>query len=140
MLIERPYAERVRDAFAHLGMDNVGVEEFEMLRHGRHFRLSESTKAIVGHDQEENDWLAQNAGQRLRLDPAAAMGPTALVEGTPVDHELMLAARLMARYCDHREGESVRLIVSRPGKTSQEIEALPLSADDPRIAAWRIGG
>ena len=47
VLIEKAYAARGRDAFAHVGRENVDVEAFRLLRVGRHFRLSDRAKAIV---------------------------------------------------------------------------------------------
>jgi len=139
VLIEKAYAARVRDAFAHLGRDNMGVDEFEMLRHGRHFRLSDRAKLIVGRDQSENDWLGAHAGDRLRVDPAVVMGPTALVEGQSDEADLRLALQLIARYCDHEGDESIQLRVVRPDGTASEVSAIPLAKDDPRIAQMRIG-
>jgi len=65
------------------------------------------------------------------------MGPLTLVEGDPSEEELSLAARIAARYCDHDDGATVALRISR-AETTRTAEAMPLSADDPRLDAWRI--
>jgi hypothetical protein len=137
ILTEKPYAARVRDAFHHLGRDAVGVTQFRLFRHGRHFRLSEDLKLIVGRDQAENETLTEMAGDRLRLDPVDTMGPTALIEGNPSQEDLERCAALVARYCDHTPGTRVRLRVAQE-EAVREIEVVPLSPEDPRIAAWRI--
>jgi tRNA U34 2-thiouridine synthase MnmA/TrmU len=140
VLIEKAYAARVRDAFAHGSKDDLGVTEFELLRHGRHFRLSDRAKVIVGRHRAENEWLAAHAGERTRIDPADVMGPTTLVEGRPTPEEIERAAALSARYCDHAEGATVRMRIVSAAGPPMEIDVEPLSPDDPRIAAWRIGG
>lgn len=138
VLIERTYAARVRDAFRHVGRENVDVEAFRLLRVGRHFRLSERTKAIVGRNERENEALVGFAAGRIRIDPVDVMGPTTLVEGEPSEGEILLAAALTARYADHEEGSSIPMIVSGESR-ERTVDVTPLASDDPRISAWRIG-
>jgi tRNA-specific 2-thiouridylase len=137
VLVEKAYAARVRDAFAHVGRENVDVEAFRLLKVGRQFRLSEKAKAIVGRNERENDSLAGFAVGRTRIEPVAVMGPTALVEGDPSEDDLLLAAALAARYSDHGKHRTVSMSVSGPD-TKRIIDVVPLANDDPRIIEWRI--
>jgi tRNA-specific 2-thiouridylase len=138
LLVEKTYAARVRDAFEHEDRDNVGVEQFELLRYGRHFRLSDRTKVVVGRSQAENETVARYADGRLRIEPIDVPGPTTLVEGEPTDHELHLSAALAARYCDHQGHETIRMEMTGSGP-KRIFEVRPLASEDPRIDAWRIG-
>ena len=138
LLVEKVYAARLRDAFDRHGKDAVDLEAFRLLRLGRHFRLSERVKVVIGRNEQENGALDAFAPARIRVEPIGAMGPTALVEGAPTDEELRLALALVGRYCDVEEGRAVTFEV-RSGGSSRRIEAIPLSRDDPRISAWRIG-
>lgn len=137
LLTEKVYARRLQDAFDHAGRDAIGVSEFRLLACGRHFRISESVKLIVGRDRSENDDLDRHAPGRIRLEPVGVMGPTALVEGSPTGEELRLAAAVVARYCDAPSDATVSFDV-REGDRRRTVSVRPLSADDPRIAAWRI--
>jgi tRNA-uridine 2-sulfurtransferase len=137
VLVEKAYAARVRDAFEHLGRDDVGVNQFRLFRQGRHFRISPGVKVIVGRDQEENESLVKLAEGRLRVEPLDVMGPTTLVEGQPTQEELVEACSLAARYCDHAPGVAVRMqVISESG--GQFLNVLALDPDDPRILDWRI--
>ena len=142
ILVEKAYSARLRDAFAHHGKDAVGVNEFLLLRYGRHFRLSDRIKVIVGRDEAGNEALCNLAPGRILIEPLGVMGPTTLIEGDPVDDELGLAAALAARYCDHSDDSHVSFRLLRPGAgeetAGETIIATPLSADDPRISSWRI--
>lgn len=138
LLAEKAYAARVRDAFEHMGKDAVGVREFELMRHGRQFRLSKRVKVIVGRNERENEMITGLAEGRLRIEPADVPGPTALVDGQPSDEEIRLAAALAARYCDHAGRKTIRMDV-RGVEREGELEVVPLSSKDPRIDAWRIG-
>ena len=138
VLIEKAYAGRVRDAFGHLGKDEVGLTQFRLFHFGRHFRLAENVKVIVGRNHEENEQLARLSEGRLRIDPLDAMGPTTLVEGQPSDEQLQVCCALAARYCDHEAGVELRLkVASQDGE--RVLSIVPLSIDDPRILEWRIG-
>ena len=136
ILVERTYAERVRDAFRHLGRDAVDLDAFKLLQIGRHFRISESVKVIVGRNRFENEALEGYAEGRVRLEPTLVMGPTALLEGDVDAEMLVLAASLTARYCDSDQPVAFA-IAGLEGISS--IEAAPLERDDRRIAQWRIG-
>jgi len=137
VLIERTYADRVRDAFDHLGAEAVDVNQFQLFRLGRHFRVSESVKAIVGRNHADSLELAAQARDRWRMDPIEVMGPTTLIEGDPTDDDMDLIAGLAARYCDHA-GREVQMKLVRHGD-ERTISAMPLDRDDPRIDEWRIG-
>ena len=139
VLVERAYASRVRDAFGHVGREEVDVEAFRLLKIGRHFRLSDRIKAIVGRNESENDLLMGFTKGRSRIDPVDVMGPTTLVEGDAREDEILLAGALAARYSDHGERSTIPMAVVR-GDVKRIIDVAPLAHDDPRIAAWRIGG
>jgi len=138
LLIEKAYATRLRDAFEHHGVDAIDLEAFRLLRHGRHFRISEGVKVIVGRNKWENAMLDGFARGRIHVEPIGVMGPTTLVEGEPTDEELQLALSIAARYCD-AEGASAVSFNVRVEESSRRIEAPPLDPDDLRIVAWRIG-
>jgi tRNA-specific 2-thiouridylase len=137
VLIEKTYAARVRDAFAHFGRESVDVEAFRLMRIGRQFRLSDRAKVIVGRNEGENEALAGFATERVRIEPVDVMGPTTLVEGDPTEDELLLAAALAARYADHDDRPTIAMAISCEA-ADRTIHVAPLSSADPRIAEWRI--
>ncbi|MEW5826597.1 MAG: hypothetical protein AB1778_07160 [Candidatus Bipolaricaulota bacterium] len=138
LLAERAYAARVRAAFGRLGVDGVDRTEFERLRVGRHFRLSDRAYVVIGRDEGENARLAGLAAGVLLLEPLDVLGPTALIEGDPSDDELRLGAALVARYADHEGRADVRFAATR-GSERWEISVPPLDPTDPRIDALRVG-
>jgi len=138
LLTEKVYAARLRDAFGHLGRDAVDLDGFRLLRIGRHFRLSERAKAIVGRNEAENGVLAGFSRGRILIEPIDVMGPTTLIEGEPTGPEIGLAAALTARYADCDGDRPVRFRV-REGGSERELSVDPIPPDDPRIPSWRIG-
>lgn len=138
LLLTRPYAARLRDAFTTHGKAVLKEEDFALLRFGRHFRISPTAKVIVGRNEADNAVLSGFAPARWELTCVGVLGPLTLVEGTPSPEDLRLAARLAARYSDAAPHEIVTVRVLHNDDT-EELAVRPLPYDDPRIVDWMLG-
>lgn len=138
ILLEKAYAARLKDAFAHGGPESLTKDDFALLRFGRHFRLSPQVKLVVGRDEMENAVLSGFASGRILLEFPEVPGPTALVEGAPTEEQLILAARIAARYADAAPEGEVKVTVS-DGGDKRELLVRPLPADDPLLEKLRVG-
>jgi hypothetical protein len=136
--VETAYTARLRDAFQHLGPDSVTLEEFERLRIGRHFRLSDAVKLVIGRDETENARLLELSEGHTIIEPLGIVGPITLLRGDPNPSERNAACALAARYSDHAEDGTVTMRVRRGGD-DESFEVEPLAPEDPRIDRWRIG-
>ncbi len=130
LLMDVNLAARVKDAMAH---DQLGSQEFELLRCGRHFRLDSGAKVVVGRNERENGRLEELATDGdLVCRPVDVMGPVAVLRAkrkTKKDTEI--AARICARYSDGEKKRAVK--VDCGGK---ELKARPSAAKD--IERWRV--
>jgi len=81
------------------------MQNIDLLKAGRYFRLSRSAKLIVGRNENENKMLTMLAkdGDYL-FGPATINGPIAVGKGQFSPDEIDVACRIVARYSD-REGE-----------------------------------
>jgi len=137
ILLAKSYARKLRDVFEHRGRDAVAREDFDLLRYGRHFRLSPRVKIIVGRNEEENAVLEGFANKRWILSFPDVPGPVALVEGEPSTSDLEFAARLSARYADAPQDQAVRVFARHDGEF-KDLRVVPLSPDDPAIERMRF--
>jgi len=137
LLLAKAYTARLRDAFTHIGKDAMTREDFLLLRYGRHFRISDRVKVIVGRNERENEILEGFTSGRIRLEPRDVVGPLTLVEGDPSCADICLAASIAARYCDQYDGTPLAMKVVRPGE-ERIINVVALDAEDPRLSFWRI--
>lgn len=105
MLTDQHFAVRMKDLLGHT--ENTTVRETRLLRVGRHFRVSEDCKVIVGRNEGENEKLlgmAQEADAVVWVKDHK--GPCVLVHGKYENGAAMLAAGIAVRYSDApRDGE-----------------------------------
>ncbi len=135
LLTDPIFSGRLRDLCCHEG---VKLPELELLKIGRHFRLSEKTRLIVGRDEKENGELESCAapGDRLfyTLDEA---GPVALGRGEFDPGLISLSGSLLAYYCRPAPGEGVRISCRVQGGAEEISYCMP--ADEKALDALRIG-
>lgn len=119
LLTDENYARRFRDLVAHTDPETLTPEDMTLLAIGRHFRVSEQAKCIVGRAEAENSYLDQAQGNRGRMAARDHMGPVTLVEGEPSDADTRIIARITARYSDGREEPLVAVVYEARGR--QEV-------------------
>ncbi|MHB8769569.1 MAG: tRNA 4-thiouridine(8) synthase ThiI [Syntrophales bacterium] len=114
LLTDPLFTRRLRDLFAH--HPGHAVRDIELLKAGRHFRLTAAVKAVVGRNAADNEAIEHLAAPadaliRIREFP----GPTVLVPGGGDDQTRLLAARLAARYSDAPRDRAVSVTCLRGG-------------------------
>ncbi len=111
LLTEPGFSNRLRDLWAH--DPQAGADQVELLKHGRHLRLSDRAKLIVGRKQAENQAMERLAPSgAVKLVSLDAPGPLGLYFGPAEGPELERAAGLVAGYGKAKPGETVRVSVS----------------------------
>lgn len=99
LLTDPIFSRRLRDLFDR--DPGHRLRDIELLKVGRHFRLSETVKAVVGRNIMDNatiERLAEAGDALIRIDQFP--GPTVLLPGGGNEGERLLAAGLCARYSD----------------------------------------
>ncbi|MDO9287256.1 MAG: hypothetical protein Q7T83_00540, partial [Thermodesulfovibrionales bacterium] len=101
LLTEPNYSYRLSELLEH--SPSLSLNELNLLRLGRHFRMSPTCKAIVGRDEKENDMLEQLAGDNDYLMKVEDFGsPVTFLSGECAEALIPLAASICARYSDAR--------------------------------------
>jgi tRNA-uridine 2-sulfurtransferase len=132
-LTDENYAVKFHDFMAHWdGHRELKIEDFLILKVGRHFRLHPELRCIVGRMEGENHFLAHfGAGHWLMTTPDF-MGPTTWVDGEPNDAELATMAQLTVRYSDCPENATARVLAIRDEETREleHVARMPASEID----------
>jgi hypothetical protein len=98
-LIDQSYAVRFFDLMKHRQLKSVSMEDVIRLRLGRHFRIKETHKIIIGRNEAENGLLEKYVGDGMALIKAVAeIGPVGLMEGVFDESDTALAASIIAGY------------------------------------------
>lgn len=113
-LTDRNYARRLKDLFNHQNKKTITAEQVLMLKVGRHFRLNERAKAVVGRNETENLFLEKNTAGRVTITCQEEMGPLTVLEGEIGEEEVRLGAALTARYSDGKKDGTVRVEICYP--------------------------
>jgi len=117
LLTEEAFSRRLRDLFT--ARPDPEIREIELLKVGRHFRLSPECKLVVGRNKRENEKIRElSGGGDLLLKPARVPGPTALLQGKPGPDCVLAAATLTAAYSDAADGGSADILIR--GETGEE--------------------
>ncbi|MDH4230920.1 MAG: hypothetical protein OEW04_02695 [Nitrospirota bacterium] len=115
LLTEPNYSYRLRELLDH--EPDPSLEDLSLLRLGRHFRMSDSSKIIVGRNRNENESLLLLDAERsvsLRVEGYAS--PIVLVRGNVTEDSLSVAASLCARYSDARHLKAADVKVNDSGR------------------------
>lgn len=129
-LTDEVYSRKLADLWQTRGERRYELDDILLLKVGRHLRPAPHYKLIVAREDGENQFLMGYRRQFTHLLPVSHGGPLVLVDGSPTDDDLVLAARLAARFGQGREAGSVTLeVVPRDG-APRTLTVTPLPASE----------
>jgi len=126
-LPDKNYARKLRDFLTHNG-SNVDSDDMMLLKVGRHFRLGDDVKIIVGRHETENDFLERFREERGSVWLEAYSSPLTLIEGPASAADLEFACQITARYSAGRAEAEVPVLWNVDGHDGQLL-VRPLSED-----------
>ncbi len=129
LLTEKGFCRKLRDLYDHTeGIPPV--EDVELLKFSRHFRLPDGGRIIVGRNRADNQALKALAAQgRTLLHTVNVPGPTAAVLGPIGEADLLRAAAIIADYGDKGALLEVVVRVITP-EGSRELTVRPIPRTD----------
>jgi tRNA U34 2-thiouridine synthase MnmA/TrmU len=118
ILTDRTFSRRLRDLLS--SKETPEVREIELLKLGRHFRVSQHAKLVVGRNKKENKEIRALArdGDFL-LSTISVPGPTALLADSRSENFLKTAAEITASYSDAATDETIKVLVEGGGERSE---------------------
>jgi tRNA U34 2-thiouridine synthase MnmA/TrmU len=134
LLTDPVYSRKVRDLMSH---GELTLENSRLLRTGRHYRLQDSMKLVVGRNEKENLVLETSAMDGdVVLTTFPLPGPVALLRGGE-NGGVELAARICAGHSDARREKEVPVSWRRlPAGVQSVLRVAPLPAGE--LESYRI--
>ena len=146
LLTDINYSALLEDLMEHT--PDFALNDILLLGIGRHFRLNDKVKLIVGRKEKENQTLENLARPDDQLLLAADfVGPVSLLRGPFKEEEIQLSAAITARYADTEDkakgnpphqyiGVGVKIEVRKDGSIEFLNNIVPLT--DSEINIYRI--
>jgi tRNA-uridine 2-sulfurtransferase len=136
-LTNADYSAKLRDLWSAQGRRAYDLDDIMLLKVGRHLRPAPAFKLILGREDGENRYLEGYRKRFLTLRVLSHHGPLCLVDGTPDSAQVLLAARILARYSQGRHESRVSVSVERLEGTGEVLDVEPLAPHQVRDE-WRV--
>jgi len=120
LLTEPQFGIKAKDLFDHI--ETPTINEIDLLKIGRHFRLDEETKFVVGRNQDENEMIKALAlpGDIL-LEAKDDLGPVSILRGKNAKDHVKFASSITLRYSDAAIGKQ-GIVTVKKDDLSEEIK------------------
>ena len=134
LLTEPQFGIKAKDLFSHT--ENPTINDIDLLKIGRHFRLDEQTKFIVGRNKDENEMIKAIAlpGDIL-LEAKDFVGPVSILRGSNAKKHLKFASSVTLRYSDAPNNEQA-IVSIKNNDLVEEITAE--SAEEKSYIQFRM--
>ena len=123
LLTFEDFVKKIQDLIKH---DQFDRHTLDLVKVGRHFRLSDGCFMAMGKDDPDNVRLEPRAGEGDTVLRSVLPGPIGILTGTVSEADVLLAAGLMGRYMK-QVADGVAVEVQSPGRPPQEVKVMPLS-------------
>lgn len=119
LLTDVGFSRRLRDLLTHVA--HPVERDLELLKYGRHFRLPDGNKVIVGRTQKDNREILGlvDPHRDTTLRMVGMPSPTVLIPGGAVKELIDVAAGLCGAYSKAKEGSVTTVSAKTPHGTRQ---------------------
>lgn len=118
LLTDPTFGLRAKDLFSHT--ETPTINDIDLLKVGRHFRLDEQTKFVVGRNKDENEMIKAIAlPDDILLQARDHMGPVSILRGKNVDMHVKFASSITLRYSDAPKGIQSTITISKNNITNE---------------------
>ena len=130
LLTDPAFGLRAKDLFDHV--ETPTTNDVDLLKVGRHHRLDDKTKLVVGRHHDENQMIRALAlPDDILIEARDYVGPTSIIRGENAREYVKLAASITLRYSDAPKdkqsfvniiGEKEEGILSEPAREEDYIK------------------
>ncbi|EGG41650.1 tRNA (5-methylaminomethyl-2-thiouridylate)-methyltransferase [Candidatus Nitrosarchaeum limnium SFB1] len=134
LLTDPTFGLRAKDLFSHT--ETPTINDIDLLKIGRHFRLDEQTKFVVGRNKDENEMIKAIAlPSDVLFQARDHMGPVSILRGKDTEEYEKLVSAVTLRYSDAPKGEQASVIIN---KNNVKEEIITQSVEEESYIKFRI--
>jgi len=125
LLTQEQFSKKVEEFIKY---DKLDIKDIELLKFGRHFRLSDGAKLVVGKNREDNENLKAIDSPKYTPIRVDVTGPFSLIDKNASYNDKKLASKIALTYAKSRPDESYRvyigdeLFIETPFKSKAEAQ------------------
>lgn len=124
LLTDANFSRRLKDLFDH--EDNLVTNDIHLLKFGRHIRLGDTVKIVVGRTRGDNQSiLALKDDRYLEVDAVGMGSPTVLVPVHAGPEDVRLAASICLGYTKVDRGQEFQVRV-KSDRESEVVRVMPV--------------
>lgn len=128
-LTDESYSLKLVDLWKARGTRDYELDDVMLLKVGRHIRPKPHFKIIVAREDGESQFMSGYKKEFISMNCASHRGPLVLVDGTPDEDDLYLAAQILARYGQGRDEQQVEVTLRDQQGNERNITVTPLKAE-----------
>ncbi len=110
LLTDEYFSRKLKD---HIRYDSFDIEDIEVLKWGRHFRLPNGAKLVVSRNKEENEKLRNLKLSKYMLFSLPLPGPVSLLSKKASEEERALAAKIALTYSKAKPTERYKVTIDQ---------------------------
>lgn len=113
LLTDENFSNKLREFIQH---DKLKVEDIALLKYGRHFRLPDGAKLIVGRHKEDNDALQSVENTKFVVIRLSIAGPYSLISRDASHSDKELASKIAITYTKSNFSEEYEVVINNQEK------------------------
>ena len=130
LLTDENFSKKMFDIVKH---DTFEVKDIPIMKYGRHLRISETAKLVVGRNKEENEHLQNIENDKYyHIKTVGLPGPHAMLSKTASESDKELATKIILTYCKTNEDQTYKVaydgdeVTGSPLATRDEVQAFSI--------------
>jgi tRNA U34 2-thiouridine synthase MnmA/TrmU len=123
LLTDPHFSIRLKDI---MDKKELTLANARLLKYGRHFRLDDGTKIVLGRDENDNKNILKEMSEGdVFFEPHDFSGPSVLLRGKATPSNMELAAGFLVSYSKEKNKENAKIEFRKPSGESGIIVAKP---------------
>ena len=136
LLTDPEFSKRLKDLMKY---GEFNLENVQLLKIGRHFRLNDTAKLVIGRNEKENERLLNLARESdyLFMPTDELAGPTSLGRGIFSEELIKLSCSMTCWYCDLNGNTNIDIVYRRVSeKENKVLRISPI--EETRLSSLRV--